>query len=419
MSIKASDTRRATWLLIALLSLAPAGWGESPSLQVPRVDWERVDPAAREVLLEQQARVDDLLAMGDPGDDELALAYGEAGMHYHAFGFSSAARACYVNAGRLTPGDWRWPYYLGHLYGDGETASGGLHEAAAQFERVLSIHPNHLPSLVALGKLSLTLGRPDDAGEAYHRARLINPDNAAANLGLGRVLMAEGRHEQALVYLERAEQSQPDVRTIHYALAMTYRALGDSKRARAHLERGARDAVTVDDPLMSALRSVRTGAPALIREGSVLLRADRVEEALSVFARAAQLDPDNASAWLNLGATRLILQDFAGAVGDLARAVELAPGNSTAHYNLGVAYALRGLEPAAIRHLSEAISLHPGYARGHQQLGDALARAGQYERALSHYERSAELSPGQFLPRFRHAMMLVRLGRTVSSWSWS
>ena len=384
-------------------------------MPVPSVDWNQVDVTAGEVLKAEQARIDGLLAMGDPGEDELAQAYGSAGMHYHAFGLSSAAEACYINASRLAPSDFRWPYYLGHLYGDGEALVGDLGMAAMQYVNALAVKPGHLPSLVALGKVYLTLGRLDEARAAYAAVGDVDPENAAANLGLGRILMALGEHDQALSFLERADRSQPNVRTIHYALAITYRALGETDKAREHLERGEKPAVRVDDELMGELRSVRSGAPSLIHLGTALMNANRVEEALQAFSRAVDLDPESASAWLNLGVTRLLLEDFSGAVRELSRAVELAPANSTGHYNLGVAYALRGLESSAIRHLSAAVALRPGYARAQQQLGDALARERQYKRALSHYERSVELSPGEFLPRFRQAMMLVQLGRSVSA----
>ena len=405
--------RGAAVLSFGVFLLLSAVWVRSEILAIPPIDWDQIDRSALEVLREQQTQIDELLETDDPDTEVLARAYGSAGIHYHAFGLSSAALVCYLNAASLSPDDLRWSYYLGHLYGDGESAITDLAKAATQYQRALSIHPAHVPSLIALAKIRMTQGLLDQAKQAYERVRVIDVHNAAANLGLGRVWMARGETTRALGLFERANRAQPAVKSIHYALAMAYRALGETNQAKHHLDRGEVVGVTVDDILMSELRSVRTGAPALIRQGGELLRAERFEEAADAFSRATRLDPANASGWLNLGVTRLILEDYAGAVRELARAVDLAPTNATAHYNLGLAYALRGREPAAIRHLGEAVALHPRYARGHLQLGDALARNRQYERALLHYEHSAGLSPGDPLPRFRGAMMLVQLGRSV------
>src|SRR5687768_9654870 len=47
---------------------------------------------------------------------ELASAYGEMGRLFTAAEYYDAAAASFENARDLAPGDYRWPFFLGHVF---------------------------------------------------------------------------------------------------------------------------------------------------------------------------------------------------------------------------------------------------------------------------------------------------------------
>ena len=77
--------------------------------------------------------------------------------------------------------------------------------------------------------------------------------------------------------------------------------------------------------------------------------------ARSAFSRAISLDPGNAFAWANLGATEMLLGDAGKAKQAYDRALEVDDDNWLAHYNLGVYFARRGGHSQALAHLRRSL----------------------------------------------------------------
>src|SRR5688572_20722400 len=78
-------------------------------------DLSRADEAVQVQARELHAALLEKTKSGVKGT-ELGDAYGELGMLLHAAEYFDSAEPCYRNAQTLTPGDARWPYYLGLLY---------------------------------------------------------------------------------------------------------------------------------------------------------------------------------------------------------------------------------------------------------------------------------------------------------------
>jgi len=97
---------------------------------------------------------------------QTAAAYGELGTVFLAAESYVDAEPCFINAAALTPGDYRWPYYLAHVY----RAEGQSREAAAAFERTLVTHPDDVAALVWLGETYLDQGRLNEADARFTRA---------------------------------------------------------------------------------------------------------------------------------------------------------------------------------------------------------------------------------------------------------
>jgi tetratricopeptide (TPR) repeat protein len=129
-------------------------------------------------------------------------------------------------------------------------------------------------------------------------------------------------------------------------------------------------------PLLSRIRNEADVGPlARVSEGNCHLLTSRVDSAVACYNRALQIDPEEVSAWLNLGVAYQLSGDKAGAVEAFGRTLDLASGNDAALAKmLGVALqetttkaaeaeSRRALSKAELRDLlAEARAAHAGKA---------------------------------------------------------
>jgi len=110
--------KTARWTVIfslaLILSIRAGAIDRSELAPLPLPDLSTMEDATRRRLEALQQRVSALQAAGS--DDDLGEAYGTLGTYYIAHHLNDAAEVAFVNAERLEPGDFRWPYYLGFVY---------------------------------------------------------------------------------------------------------------------------------------------------------------------------------------------------------------------------------------------------------------------------------------------------------------
>jgi HEAT repeat protein/TPR repeat protein len=87
----------------------------------------------------------------------------------------------------------------------------------------------------------------------------------------------------------------------------------------------------------------------------------------------------------------------------LEQAIELDPNNATAHINLGFAYAKKGWLDQAIKEHKRAIELDPKDANAHSHLGNVYYDRGWFEQATAEYKRAIELDPDDATAHFNLA----------------
>lgn len=164
-------------------------------------------------------------------------------------------------------------------------------QAATRFAAVVETDPRYLPAWLGLLEAQVALGNHDEAVTAGERVLSIDPkrEDVRTRLDLlrlrqvqeliegGRKARLSGRHKDALTLLNRALAISPNSAAILTEIATSEAAVGQLDDAEAH----ARKAASID-----ASDADTHAALATILEGR-----QRLQEAATVWARAAAIDP--------------------------------------------------------------------------------------------------------------------------------
>lgn len=171
--------------------------------------------------------------------------------------------------------------------------------------------------------------------------------------------------------------------------------------ARALLETGAyREAAAVAD--------TPDAPPELVRlRGDILKLAGDPAQAMAAYRAAVTAQPDDHSAWNNLGNAAIDAGDGEAAVAAFERALALSPQSALIQRNLGKALGVAGRYGESVARLEAAVSTDPGDALTLLELGRALGRVGAHGDALARLGDAARLDRG-------NAEIFVAIGLTFA-----
>jgi tetratricopeptide (TPR) repeat protein len=192
-------------------------------------------------------------------------------------------------------------------------------EAAREYQRAIQLNPSVNGLYYSLGAVRVLQGRFDEAIKALNKSIEIKPSSLAySNLGACQYLL--GDFSEASVSFEKAVALTPD----DYALHVN---LGDSLTWTPGQRGKARRAYEVAIPLAeSVLRVNPSDAEATVLLALCHARVGRRDEAVQLVARAAALEPENATVLQRAAVVTLILGRQDESLLFLARAVERGYG---------------------------------------------------------------------------------------------
>ena len=315
--------------------------------------------------------------------------------------------AAYRNAQYYAPEEFRWPYYLGHLYRD----LADIPKSQVSVRRALELKADYLPARLLVAEISLDEGRPEDAEPVLREILKLDASYVPALVALGKLALARKAHEEASVHLSSALDLAPTASEIHYPLGMAYRGLGELERARSFLERRGTAKAPAGDPLMAELRELASGFRLHQNRGNDAFLQGHYEQAARAFRKAVAADPQNAEPRANLAAALSRLQQPEEARAEIEEALRLDPQNASAHFALGTLLARAGRNEEAIDHYLQALAGDPGREDAHYNLANALRRGNRLPEAVEHYLRTVEINPRQTQARYGLALTLIQLER--------
>ena len=276
-------------------------------------------------------------------------------------------------------------------------------------------------------------GKNVAAKRHYLAAVELRPEHFSTREKASRFLRGIGEPKQAVeIVIDFVERAPGDPRGYHL-LADVQFANGDSQAAIESLG----EIIAIDDEDASAFH----------KRGTVHMNEGSVEEALSDFRRAAELDDDNAEYQTSLGfalsrlskkqsleeaeqvlrraleldrknadANRLlgtVLRkkfDPKGALDYHIRAVELDPDSANAYFELGLTQNALGQNGEAEESLKESLELNPNDAVAWYAFGEVLRITKQYARAVPAYEKALDLDPKNSKAANKLGVCLYQIG---------
>ena len=311
-------------------------------------------------------------------------------------------------------------------------------DALETFQEAANRHPEEARAHHDLGNALRAAGRVPEAAESLRRATDLQPDYASAWFNLGNVLSGLEHWDEAEEALRRHQQLAPDDSRSAYLLAMAQNGRGNSTAAatqlRELLRRNPNDAVArrgladvllgsgqaaaaaqvwmqvgaLDLPAVEGGKMLDTGARALGQKG-------RRRQALQVWRQWVRIEPESSEAHTALANSLQLLGQREEAEGEFAKAVELDPQNATAWQSEISLRILRGDYETALRRANAALERHPEHAGLLDLTARLLATAPiaavrDGQRALLMADQARRLEPTlQYSETY--AMALAEMGR--------
>lgn len=406
-------------VLLATLLTSCSGDAVPDLLPVPAPDLSAAAPAVQEQLAEKREALD--AAMENAGSEPVvaAKAHGDLGLTYLLYDFLDAARACFDNARRLDPGNFRWVYLAGYL----RQVEGRLQEAVPLLERAAEMEPDYLPAHLRLGRARLEMGQTEEAEGHFRDALEVEPESAPAFEGLGRAAAARGDEPSAVSSFRRALDLEPEASGVRYALGQALLRLGETQAATRELEQAGDLPTRIPDPLINPLAAQARSEQFYSMQGAEALEDRDFQAAAGAFRALLEQNPQSFPGHLGLSRALRAMGDVEGAAETLEAALDQGAAEDPERdaetradilRELGVLEAGIGNRESALRHLQQSLALEPDSVATRVRVGDLLARSQRFDEALAQYDEALELQPeGPAVPslRVRRATVLVNLER--------
>jgi tetratricopeptide (TPR) repeat protein len=128
--------------------------------------------------------------------------------------------------------------------------------------------------------------------------------------------------------------------------------------------------------------------------GIVLTARERYTEAETSFKQVLKINPDYIEACYNQSLAYMAQARLADAEHTLRLAIDTKPGYAMAHYGMGLVLKAQGRLPEAETSLQRAVELKPNFSGGHYCLAYLCKEQGRSGEALPGFLRAVEIEPG-------------------------
>ncbi|MBI4231609.1 tetratricopeptide repeat protein [Candidatus Peregrinibacteria bacterium] len=140
--------------------------------------------------------------------------------------------------------------------------------------------------------------------------------------------------------------------------------------------------------------SDKLAAEACFKEATAKCKRGGYDEAVALYDKALELDPNNPKIYCNRAVARVYLNDIEGAIADCDRAIQLQPMYSGAYCNRGMAKASMGNYKGALLDFEKAVELNPAIPEGWNNRAICKYKLGDFKGAIEDWHKAIEINPG-------------------------
>ena len=279
------------------------------------------------------------------------------------------------------------PAVAAPLMGQAELAEGtralyrGDFEAAAtRAERYLKAHPGAVAAQILLARAHIAQGNYLAAYQELEAALHTDPRNIDALYYLGRVcgILAQVEYRQLF-------GMAPDSMRVHQLLAQSYELQENTTKA--------------EEEYLAALKANSQSVEILDALGDLKRHQYKLDEAVTYYSRAGEIEPSNYDSAYGLGACYLFQHNPQRAIGYFRQALATDPNSAAARFALGDAL-LRANQPAAaVKELKAAAELEPRMRQAYTLLARAYQKLGQTQEAEAALKKEQAMAREQMEER--------------------
>jgi Flp pilus assembly protein TadD len=220
-------------------------------------------------------------------------------------------------------------------------------EAAKYLAKAHALEPSDVQTLDMLGKAYMRTGNYTAVTEVFREMMATHPESAEAHVMMGMAYDKLFQEEDAIREYKAAASVDPKYPGIHTGLGVIYWRNDNTEAA----EKEFREELSryPDDPIANCTL------------GRILRRKDKFAEAVVYLEAALKANPDYRDALVELGESRIAMQQPELAIEPLKKAATLLPNDPEVHFVLGTALIKAGhaVEGARERTLSSHLRASP------------------------------------------------------------
>lgn len=127
--------------------------------------------------------------------------------------------------------------------------------------------------------------------------------------------------------------------------------------------------------------------------GIIFQDKEQLDEAMLCYKKALQLNANFADLYFNLGVIFHNKGLFDEAINNYQKALELEPNSSDINNNIGAALKDKGQLDEAMLYYTKALDLAPYYDKAYNNLGIALAEKGEHDKAIIYFQKALQINP--------------------------
>ncbi|MDF1527191.1 MAG: tetratricopeptide repeat protein [bacterium] len=266
--------------------------------------------------------------------------------------------------------------------------------------RVIDLYPEDAKTWLNLAQVYL-MNRDQVAAEgALRKAEELDPGSISVSLARIGMLQSQGQMKEAAGNLESLAAANPDRNDLKVMLARMYEGLGRKSDAiRLYRE------VSASDP----------SAPVLHRLGLLLYETDEKEDALALWARSVEIDPNFREARLSMAAHHMSEKNLPQAREMVDEALQFAPQDAQVLAMSGQIHMAQGKPGEAAADLAEATKLRPEANVWRLQLAQAQLAGGDTSAAMENLRALLEKDPGHVQANLLLAKIEANAGNLAES----